>query len=64
MPEQELNPEDQFRDSLKDVIAVVEVLTPFCKSVDDLIGVCRLALSNDGQLALLMGKVYPVRLRQ
>ena len=48
------SPEELFRDSLADVVKVAEDLEPICSNVGELIQVCSLALSNDGQLKLLM----------
>ncbi len=45
--------EEQFRESLRDVVLVGEKLASHCGSVDEFLGVCKLALDNDGQLRLL-----------
>lgn len=52
--EQKPTAEEVFRSSLEDVIAISEKLSPICESVDDLIGIAKLALDNAGQLRLLM----------
>lgn len=49
--------EESFRSSLEDVIAISEKLYPYCNSVQDLVGIAKLALENDGQLRLLMSSV-------
>lgn len=46
--------EQSFRESLKDVTAVVQKLAPHCPSFDDLLGMMELALTNDGMLNVLM----------
>lgn len=56
--------DEQFRDNLRDVDAVVRKLAPLCRDVNDLLGMIGLALVNDGQLALLLREVAPVRLRK
>jgi hypothetical protein len=59
----EVTPEESFRQALQDVIAIVRKLSPHCKNVNELVGMAELALENDGQLALLMNQVTPLRLR-
>ena len=49
--------EASFRSSLEDVVTITEKLSPYCRTVEDLLGMVRLALENDGQLHLLMGLV-------
>lgn len=46
-----------FRESLMDVIAVAEKLAPVCRSVEEMIGVVELAVTNDAQMRLLMNSV-------
>ncbi len=46
--------EASFRASLEDVIAIAEGLNKHCKSLEDLIGMSRLALENDAQLRVIM----------
>lgn len=56
----QVTPEDieaSFRSSLQDVIEVAKRLSPHCESVDDLVELLELALTNDGQLRFVMGKV-------
>lgn len=57
MAEQKLTAEESFRSSLEDVVAITEKLVTLCSSTGDLCEMCRVALTNDGQLALLMDKV-------
>lgn len=57
-------PEELFRGDLASVIAVVKTLAPLCKTPQDLVGMAELALVNDGQLALLMEKCQPLRMRR
>lgn len=45
---------DQFRSSLEDIVAIAEKLAPYCKTADELIGMSKLAIENDGQLRLLL----------
>lgn len=49
--------EQSFRASLEDVIAVAEGLSKHCKSLDDLVGISRLALDNEAQLRIVMDLV-------
>ena len=46
--------QDNFRDALKDVLTIVEKLSPHCHTLDDLISVAKLAVEDDSQLRLLM----------
>ena len=52
-----VSPEQGFRSSLEDVIAVVEKLGRVCQTTEELVEVCRLALTSDAQLRLLMREV-------
>ena len=52
-----------FKDSLADAVAIVEKLVPVCGSVDDLVGVLKFALNNDGQLRLLLKEISPLSKR-
>ena len=49
--------EASFRASLEDVITMAEGLSKHCKTLDDLVGMARLALENEGQLRMLMSTV-------
>jgi hypothetical protein len=55
--QQEVSPEDKFRDALKDVLVIAKRLAPHCRTTEELIGVLDHALQNDGQLRLLMTKI-------
>ena len=55
--------EDQFRDNIRDMLAVLECFAPICKTPDDLVGMLKLALVNDGQLQLLLNKLTPLHKR-
>lgn len=46
--------EASFREALEDVITVAEGLKRHCDKLDDLIGMARLALENDGMLRILI----------
>ena len=46
--------EDGFRAALEDVVKVLEGFAPHCGTFEELVGICRLALKNDGQLKLMM----------
>lgn len=48
---------ESFRESLEDIVAVGEKLAGHAKSAEDLLGMCKLALTNDGQLRLLLKQV-------
>ena len=52
--EQKASPEELFRFGLEGVIELATKLAPYCNTTDDLVGMCRLALENDGQFRLLM----------
>ena len=54
MADRKQTDEEQFAESFKEVLAVIEKLSPFCKSPDDMIDMLRLALKSDGQLRLLI----------
>lgn len=49
--------QDAFRRSLEDVADLAEKLKVYFPSVGDLVDACRLALTNDGQLKLLLAEV-------
>ena len=54
MTDQKQTAEERFRDSLLDVVALLEKLRPICKTVDELTELCNLGLSNEGQMRLIM----------
>ncbi len=49
--------EEAFRESLKDVVLVIEKLSPLVERTDDLAGMLRLAIQNSGQLRLVIEMV-------
>ena len=49
-----LTEEEAGKEALKDMITVVEKLSPYCNSFEELVGMARHALENDGQLRLLL----------
>ena len=49
---------EQFRECLKDVVAVCEKLATYSETTGELAEMCRLALANDGQLKVLMAIVF------
>jgi hypothetical protein len=53
--------EETTRKVMEDVVMIAERLAPLCSSVADLVGMCRLAVENDGQLKLLMRVIYEQR---
>lgn len=46
--------EEEFKDDLLDVITIAEKLAPFCSTVEELIGMAKHALENDGQLRMIL----------
>lgn len=48
---------DDLRNSLEDVLSVLTGLQGSCQTLDEVAGVVQLALTNDGQLRLLMEQV-------
>ncbi len=49
-----LTEEQKFRLSLEDAVDIVEHLAKFCATPEEVAGMMRLALKNDGQLRLFM----------
>jgi hypothetical protein len=49
-----LSPEESFRESLTDIVAIGEKLGQVCNSVDELVAMAKHGLENPGQLNLLM----------
>ncbi len=47
----------KFRSALTDIVTITQALAPCCKSIEEMIGVVQLGLSNDAQLRLLMAIV-------
>ncbi len=56
-PEKPEDVELRFRASLEDTIEVLEKLSPFTSSVDEMIETLKLAVDNATQLRLIMGKI-------
>lgn len=55
--------EDRFRSALEDAVMILKKLAPKFGSVSDMAASMELALTNDGQLQLLMDIVTPLRMR-
>ena len=55
--------EEQLRETIRETVVVLEKLAPICGNVNELRGLLVLALENDGQLALLIDKLSPLRTR-
>ena len=51
--------EAKFRSCLEDVMVVVENLADHCTTPDEMIGMLRLAMTNDAQMRMLRGKMKP-----
>lgn len=49
--------EDNFRKSLQDVIDYSIKLAPICKSIDEMVQLCELAMTNSAQAQILMGLI-------
>ena len=49
--------EQAFRESLQDVVVVVEKMLPLCPSSSDLLDILALALANEAQLRLVLQQV-------
>ena len=63
-PQPEQTVEQSFRASLDDTRVILKRLAPLCKSVNDMVELLDLAITNDSQLSILMDKVGPVALRK
>ena len=58
MPEMtQTDVENKFRDSIGDILTILDKLSPYCKTIDDLIGLLELSIKNDAQLRLLLGRL-------
>ena len=57
MTEKQAEAEIKFRSSLQDVAAVARSLAPYCRGIEELVGMVELALDNSGQLRMLMERV-------
>jgi hypothetical protein len=56
-PSEPVSEEAAFRESLADVIVVLESMAPNFERVDDLVDSLKLSLENDGLLRMFLGKV-------
>jgi hypothetical protein len=63
MAKEEVTFEDQLRETLRETLVVLEKLAPVCGSVQELREMLVLALANSGQLALLIDKLTPLRMK-
>ena len=61
MAKEDVSLEDKIRETFRETIVVLEKLAPTCGSVDELREMLIFALKNDGQLALLIDKISPLR---
>lgn len=52
-----------YRDSLEDAIHLLDGLSGLCYSLEDIISILKLALTNDSQLELVRSRVTPKSLR-
>jgi len=55
--DQKLTAEEKTRKSLEDVVLVAKSLSSVCGSIDELIEVVNLALTNDAQLRIVMKEI-------
>lgn len=62
--EQPTTPDEAARLILADTVKVVRGLAPVCATLDELVQLCELAQTNDGQLRLLRERIAPLSLRQ
>ena len=49
--------QQRFREVLEDVVSVIENFSHVTTTPEELAGICKLALENDGQLKLLMSVI-------
>ena len=49
-----MDPSEAFRFGLEGVVEIAERLKPFCNTVEELVDMCKLALTNEGQFRLLV----------
>ena len=61
MAKEETTLEDKVRESFRENIVVLERLSPLCNTVDELRDMLQLALTNEGQLTLLINQLSPLR---
>lgn len=53
--------EQKFRDSFLETLAVIDRLSPYCQTVEELRDVVQLALDSPGQLRLLIATMTTKR---
>ena len=61
MTETKPSAEDRLQSSLKDVLVIAEKMSPYCTTVEELIGIVRLAIENPGQLRIILELVATKR---
>lgn len=61
MMEKQVEAEEKFRASLQDVVTVAQKLSGVCRTLEDLVGICELAMANDAQLRLLIATIQQKR---
>ncbi len=61
MEQKRIDEQDAFRNGLADVIATAERLAAVCQTLEEMISLCQLALTNDAQLRLLLEKIKQKR---
>lgn len=49
--------EGRFRESLQDVVVVLERLAPLCATPEEMLALIKLGLESDAQLRLLLGRI-------
>ncbi len=54
---EKIDPADALRDALNGLLEVANILSPYCSTVPDLVGMVELATVNDGQLRILLEKL-------
>ena len=54
-----LSQEDELREGLKDVLIILEKIAPKCSNFQELSEILNVALSNDGQLRMLLTLINP-----
>ncbi len=62
--EPQTSPEEEFRYGLEFTAILLRKLAPVCTTLDELVGMCEYAKTNDAQLRLLMREVGPVRMKK
>ena len=59
-----VTPDEAARLILADTVKVLRGLAPVCRTLEELIQLCEVAQTNDGQLRLLRDRIAPLELRQ